>query len=142
MSRRGFSLVELAVVLTLTAVLLPAVYVFSRTMEDRTARGLWHLEVADGVRAVAEELRRDAHTGEILPGGGLAFTVDGCEIRYQVEHTVLVRQASDACGGDRGLATRVQTLRRVPGGLELVFVRALRADRPHRSTVFLPLETP
>ena len=140
MGRRGFTLVELAICLSVTAVLVPITYSFALGLEDRSLLGLWHLETADGVRTVAEELRRDAEQGEMTATTSVGFQIADCAVSYVVTGAkVLQRQASDACGGHRALARDVEAIRTSAGGIDITFARNLRANRSHRATVFIPV---
>lgn len=138
MRRHGFSMVELATVLSISAVLVPIVYRLALGFEDRHALATWHLETATDVRTIAEELRLDARRGD--PDEGVAWVVEGCVARYRVtDERVLLRETEEACGGTRGLARNVEMVRRVPGGVEVGFVRALRPEQAHRTTVLIPV---
>jgi len=105
--RRGFTLLELAIVLTLLAVLSPALFLLMRGIADDHARAAARLEDADAVRLVSETLRQDLRTGRLasapaglrLEGPGACFPVD-----YRVVGAVLWREAPAACGGAQALA--------------------------------------
>lgn len=143
MTRRGFTLVELAFCLTVAAILVPLLYALARGMEDRASIGLWHLETADGVRSFADALRDDAQGGVIADGAGFEFLKGECTFRYRVDgRSVLVRETDAGCGGSQAIARSVDSVNRVPGGVEVVFARALRPGRAERSVIFLPLEAP
>jgi len=120
--RQGFTLVELAICLTLLALLIPLVYAFARDMEDRTALGLSSLETADAVRTVSETLRQDARSARWTDPTGLTLRrADGCEVRYLVKDSVLMRKSGEPCAGPHALARRVTSMERVTGGVEVVF---------------------
>jgi len=141
MSRRAFTLAELAICLSVAALITPIVFHFGSALQDQHAIGLWHLQSADGVRTFAEELRLDAHRPGRLADDGVGWTDGSCEIRYRVtDARVLVRDAPADCGGSRAIATDVQTVSHVPGGVEVTFLKRLRPDRETRATVFLPVE--
>lgn len=143
MSQRGFTAVELAIVLSVAAVLVPVVYGFVAHTEDQTQLGHWHLDSAVGLRTAAEELGLDARRGEALDGDEVGFQVGGCAVRYRVnDASSLVRDAPEACGGPRGLATSVESVAWGRGGVELVFARTLRPGRVHRTTAFIPVSRP
>jgi len=136
--KRGFTLVELSVNLTVAAVILPLIYALARGVEDRVTIGLWHLETADGVQTVAESLRADARTGRLAPGEEPRFLRDGCAVVYRVdEEQVLLREG---CGTTEGMARFVASVARVEGGVELHFARPLRPGHIERSVVFVPVE--
>ena len=141
MNRRGFTLVELAICLSITTLLMPLIYRYAIAIEDRSVLGLWHLETADGVRTVAEEIRLDAGRSSTVEGTDLRFRTAACEVQYTLsESQVLVREATAECGGTRALARDVEALTRTAGGVDITFARIMRADRTHRITVFIPVE--
>lgn len=143
MNQRGFTAVELAIVLSVAVFLVPIVYGFVAHTEDQAVLGHWYLEAADGLRTVAEEVASDARHGVPLGGEEVGFTVGACEVRYRItDESNLVRDTSEACGGSRGLATFVESVSWAPGGLELVFARRMRRERIHRTTAFVPVQRP
>jgi len=112
-------------------------------VQDNHALGLWHLQTADELRSLTEELRLDAQSGAALEGEEVAWSRGDCTVRYRVDpRRVLRREAPEACGGSRGLATNVDQLRRVVGGVEIEFARRLRPTNEQHTTVFIPLGTP
>ena len=138
--RRGFTLVELATCLAVASILVPIIWTFSAHVIDQTTLGRWQLEAADGVRTIAEELRLDARAGEAA-GDEVGFGAGDCEVRYRVtEGALLVREAPARCGGSRGLSRFVESMTWSPGGVDVTFVRTLRPNRVHRTTVFIPVE--
>jgi prepilin-type N-terminal cleavage/methylation domain-containing protein len=142
MRREGFTLIELAVVLTLSAIVTPAAWLAWRNVDAELALARWHVGVADAVRTVYEELALDARGGARVAQDGVAFEgPGGCgRIDYRVTgEAALERAAPDACGGTRTLARGVRALRPVAGGVELELVLALRPDHEVVRVVFLPL---
>ena len=140
MIRRGFTLIELAICLTITAVLVPLIYAYARDIDDRSTLGIWHLDTADDVRTVAETLGRDArqHTG--AGGDPLSLRIGDCAVQYVVDDAQnLERRTSEPCGGTRVLARGVAALTPTAGGVDLTFARRMRVDRTHRITVFIPV---
>ena len=142
MRQRGFTLIELVIIVTIAAVLVPIIYSFAWHAERQVILSQWNLEVADAVRSVAEELRLDARAGRLLDGEELRFERDDCTVAYAIREHSLIRQGGPRCGGDRGLARSASSLLRVPGGVDLTFERALRPDQVHRTTVFIPVGGP
>lgn len=143
MSRRAFTAVELAICLSILIVLIPLVYAGAITVEETHNLGLWHLQSADQLRTVTEELRLDARRGTPVPDQRLSWTLDGCQVSYRVDDRgVLLRELAEPCHGTRGLATGVTAFDRVPGGVELELTRMLRPTRREESRFFIPLETP
>jgi prepilin-type N-terminal cleavage/methylation domain-containing protein len=138
--QRGFTAMELAIVLSILGILAPITWSFVQRLEDQSDLARWTLQTADGVRSIGEELRADRRRGEPLEGAVVGFEIDSCAVSYAVsEGHTLVR---DACGTRRGLAGGVESVAWSPGGVDVVFVRRMRADRFHRSLVFFPVERP
>lgn len=142
MSRRAFTLVELVVVISMALLVVPVVWGMHASWDRQVALGHWQLAVADGLATAAEEVALDARRGPRIPGEVLAFQHGPCTIRYTVEEGVLRREPSPGCGPATGLATGLQDLRAVEGGVELDFVRVLDAGRQRRIAAFLPVEGP
>lgn len=143
MSRRAFTVAELAISISILAIVVPLVFHTATGWEENHALALWHVQTADSLRTVTEELRLDAWGGEVLESGEgeLRFERGDCIVRYAVDPAgTLVRRAVAPCDGTRALARGVSSLERVPGGVEIVFSRVLRPSRVHRSRVFVPLE--
>lgn len=139
MRRAGFSAVELAVVLSISAILVPSAFVFARSVESTQRLASWHLETAEAVQRIDEALQRDAARGGLDPSelswGG------ACRVNYAVTSAfAFERRAAEACGGTQVLANGVRQAKRVPGGVELSFVLALREDHLRQTAVFIPLE--
>ncbi len=128
MRSRGFTAVELLIVISIAAILLPIVYSIAARYEDEVAVARFQLDVADAVRTVSEELRTDAR------GDG------ACDPKYVVRGRALVRTST--CGPDRALARWVHALEPTPGGVNLVFARPLRPHHERRVSVFIPVEAP
>lgn len=134
--RAGFTAVELAICLSISAILVPSVFLFVRSLETTQRVARWHLETADAVQRLDEALQRDALRSAAEPGA-LAWGGD-CPVRYAVTEAFALERRD--CGGAQVLATGVRELRRVPGGVEVSFVLALSEDVQRHSDVFLPLE--
>ena len=135
--QRGFTAMELAIVVTISAVLVPLVWSFSAGLEDQAALAQWRIDVADSVRTVTEELRLDARLGP--PTAAVGFASPGCTATYAVTEAGLIRRG---CGPDRGLAPWVASIEWAPGGVALRFERRLRPQRVRAVTVFVPVEAP
>jgi len=138
--RHGFTLVELAIVISLLAIVTPLVYSGYVHVEERLTLARWSLETADAVTAISETLRADLRTHTVQDGSALTLA-GACSIAYAInEANVFQRQADAACGGSLGLARGVESVARTPEGLEIVFMKRLRPRLTHRSTVLIPLE--
>lgn len=139
----GFTAVELAICLSITAIFVPIIYHGAAMHQDEIALGLWHMQTADQVEAVAEQVRLDARLGAwnpTLPG----FDGGSCAVTYKVDdQRVLIRDSRSGsgagCSGTRALASGVASISGDPAGLEVVFTRALRPDVKHSTTVFIPV---
>ncbi len=141
MRARGFTSIELAIIVTIAAIMVPIILSFSASLEDQSVLGNWQLESAESVRTLSEELRLDARRGVAVDGADVAFSLDGCDVRYVVsDGSVVIREAPATCDGPRGLARFVEALAWTPGGVDVVFARVLRPGRVHRVTVFIPVE--
>ena len=121
---RAFTLIELAIVLTIGALLVPMIYVIQRNLEANEWRALAKLDAAGAARAIGEELRRDTRThtfdrGMELSGpcGRIAYVVDG--------DNVLMRRADVDCGGDRAIANHVGGIHRRGGLVDVTIVHRL-----------------
>lgn len=140
--RRGFTLMEMAIVLSVAALTIPVVWNLSAQASDAAALGRWQLEAADGIRTLAEELALDARSGAPT-ADEVGFTAPDCPVRYRViEGDLLVREAPESCGGSRGLAAFVESIAWSPGGVDVTFAFRLRPHRVQRTTVFIPVVAP
>lgn len=126
--RRGFTVVELAICLSISALLVPLCFMFMRTLEARVDLAHFHLETVEAVRTLGEQLERDQ--------------AGRCEVHYAVADSALLRQAPAECGGDQVLAKRVTRFERVPGGVELTLTLRLSEHQQRDSAFFIPLEAP
>ena len=134
----GFTSVELAIVLSISAILVPAIYVFGHNLEHQRAVGLWQLEVADEVRSLGEALRGDRRALKFSARGGLRL--DGPGPCSPIEYTLspektIVRRAPAACGGETTLSTHVTRLTHEPGGITATF-----ALDPVKTEIFIAVE--
>ena len=139
---RGFTLIELSLVLSLTALLVPAVFLAWRSLEAEMTRAQRTLDAAEVVRTVGEELRLDARSGRLAPGAVEFERRDACgPVRYALTSAgALLRTAPAACGGEKALASGVSGLRRVPGGVELDLRLEVRPDLVETQTLFFAVE--
>ena len=120
MSARGFTLVELAVVMTISAIIIPCAYVIQRSFETNQGRSLARVEAARTARGVSEELRKDLRTRHfdgamrLSTGEGAAVLADPCAtVAYVVSDAgALTRQIDAACGPSRVVARNVAGITR------------------------------
>jgi len=135
--RDGFTLTELAICLSLLALLVPLMYSYALGIEDRIAVGMWHLRTADQVRTVSESLHIDQQNST-MQADAVQFQHRGCTIDYQLEDGVLVR--ADSCGSSQALARGITEMSRLPDRLELRFTHTVRASRAQHTQIVIPLE--
>ena len=141
--KRAFTLIEMAICLTILSILVPIVYAALRGHMDHAAIAQWRLECADAARAVAEELRLDARQGAPRRGAEVVAFGGDCGGTYTVNADgALVREAPAGCGPPRALARRVTSIAWAPGGVEVAFARTLRPSVTHRDAVFIPVLGP
>lgn len=137
---RGFTAFELALGLSISAILVPSIYLLGREMQNTERVTRWHLETAAAIERVDAELQSDVER-QPLEAGKTVEWPGPCPVRYTVtEGQTLERQAGEGCGGTRVLATGVQSFSRVPEGVELVFALRLAETATRQTKVFLPLE--
>ena len=135
--RSGFTLIELALCLTLLAILVPLMYAYALGIEDRFTIGTWHRQTADRVRTVADTLEVDGQTAQLMDDA-VQFRHGNCTIDYRVEAGGLIR--ADSCGKTQTLARDVDALTREPGGVLLVFSHRLRTSRTQQTSIFIAVE--
>ncbi|MER2565517.1 MAG: type II secretion system protein [Myxococcaceae bacterium] len=134
--RRGFTMVELAVVVTLLTILVPLIFMlFNRGAADYQKANAT-LEAAEQLRDLSEELRLDGRNGA-LSTAGVVFEGGACTpITYRLVETSVVREAPASCGGTRALVRHVREFVRT-GSVLTVRIAQLPEDPP--VTLVLPL---
>mgnify|MGYP000181255062 CR=1 FL=1 len=140
MKRRGFTLVELVVVLSLLAVTVPLVFSALRVMEQDTRRGLAQVDAAQTARDVGDLLRMDLRTMNWQTADTLVLVgPPPCsKVQYDIiSDGILQRRAegTPACAQVNPVARHVKALRRVHSGVELVTGHAV-GDGPPMETHF------
>lgn len=140
--KRGFTLLELAIVLSILGVLVPLCYVMYRQYEADVLAAQASIEAAHAARGVAEELRRDLWTHSLAPEGTVLLGAAPCDrIEYAVgEGDVAWRRAPEACGGSRAISRNVGALRREGGEVVVVFRRGIRGEQAKEIPVRIALE--
>ena len=125
--KRGFTLIEMAVVLTVSALVVPLVFALAHTFEVDHLRAADSAQAAQSMRAVSEELRRDLSTMRVSDEPGLVLlSARGCaRVEYAIADEVLLRRA---CDDVRPVARHVLALRRDGRSLTVEFGRPLRPD--------------
>lgn len=139
--RSGFSLVELALVLSILVIVSPLVWITVRRVEGRADDALWRLQIADSAGTVAGSIALDGRRGRSQPDA-LVWQLDGCRVRYRVDDGALWRAGEGGCQAEQVLARDVQALDREEGGLRLVFARSVRQGEEQRVEFFLPEVSP
>lgn len=135
--RSAFTAVELAIVISISAVLVPAIYVLGRNVQSGFLESLATVRAADAARALSEELRHDRATmrWDDVATVALALAGDGAcsRIVYRLDGRTLVREgAAGDCGAPRAIAKDVVSVQRTAWGVELVLdASGLRPDARH-----------
>ena len=142
---RGFTLLELSIVMAITALMLPLVWQFGRSLEADHRDALAQAVAAREMRALSEELRSDLRTLHLEGEGGLRLSGPGCpQVEYLLAGEVVERRAGVACGGTRAVAAPVRLLLRSGSRLEVLFAHHSGRDveASTRFLALLPPETP
>ena len=142
--RRGFTAVELAIVVSISALLVPAIYLFERNLDEHRAVGLWQLEVADQYRSLAESLQADRRAFKFASSKSV-IRFEGAGPCAPIEYTVsdsqtVVRRGAESCGGDSTLATHVSGLKRVPGGVAISLAFETRPEQAAKTDLFIAVD--
>lgn len=120
--RRGFTLLEMAVNLSLMAVLIPLIYSAYRALEGSQRQAQHQLEAARGMRTVSEALDADLLHMAWRGNEGLELEGPCGRVHYAVRDGVLLREGDAACGpASQGLARGVRAIERSAQGLRLVW---------------------
>jgi prepilin-type N-terminal cleavage/methylation domain-containing protein len=139
MTRRGFTLVELMIVLSVLTLVTPLVWILATRAADNRDLALDQLSTAQEVRTVADALQQDRRAGQRWAGAPLGWRRGDCTVRYHLEGTTLIREAGPDCGGTQALATGVERLEVTSSGVHLTFARSVRPTLVHRTPIFLPV---
>jgi len=138
--RRGFTLIELAICLSILALLVPVGFAMGRAFEQHAFQAAAQLEAASAMRSVSEELRRDLktmgwpdETSLKLQGAGLCPRV---EYKLTADNT-LIREGAEGCGPARTLAAHVRSIQRETGGLRVVFFKRVAVGRERTDTFYM-----
>lgn len=134
---RGFTLVEMALCISIGTLVVPLVLLTVRSMERQHLRALEQVESAQAMRGVSEELRRDLQSMRMLPGPAVALEGACGRVDYVVSgEAVLQRRAEPACGGTRAVARRVKAIRREAGqALSVDFERPVAPGAPATTSI-------
>lgn len=137
MKRRGFTMVELAIVVSLLAILVPLIFMLFRIGAADFERANATLDAANHLRDLSEELRLDARNGSLAESGVTFEGAGACfPVSYRLVGRSVVREAPQACGGVRALVRDVTELTRRNG---LLTVRIARLPEDQPITLVLPL---
>ena len=140
MKRRGFTMVELAIVVSILALLVPLIFMVFRIGAADFEKANATLYAANQLRDLSEELRLDERNGT-LADSGLTFAGAGAcfPVTYRLVGSSVVREAPQACGGVRALVRDVTEFTRT-NGLLTVQIARLPEDQP--ITLVMPLGAP
>ncbi|MDP2341092.1 MAG: type II secretion system protein [Deltaproteobacteria bacterium] len=112
MRRPAFTLIELAICLSIIGVMVPVIFTTWRQVEDAQAASTSRVTIARAARTLSEELRHDSHQRTFVDdAAGVTLSRAGeCGVvRYQLKDRVVLRD--DGCSV-RALARGVQKLER------------------------------
>lgn len=139
MRRSGFTMVEMAIVVSILGVLVPLEFALLRTGLNDSRQANFRVTAAEQAREVGEALQLDSRTGTLAAGERITFTGEGpCHpVEYQLVDRLLVRAA---CGGRQALARNVSSLSRGPHTLKLELTE--QADEAPVTFVFALEPTP
>lgn len=121
MRRAGFTMVEMAIVVSILGVLVPLEFALLRTGLNDSRQANFRLTAAEQARDVSEALQLDSRTGKLAATGDrITFSGEGpCHpVDYQLSEQVLVREA---CGNRQALARQVSAMVRDAHTLKLEF---------------------
>ena len=99
MRRAGFTAIEMAIVVTLSSLVVPLVFLTARSWDEQRSAGLRHIAVADEVRTLGEAVRADRRTLTFTAQNALTLEGKGpCSpVEYALtERKTLVRRARGA----------------------------------------------
>lgn len=131
---QGFTLVELTIVISILAVVIPGTYVLYRTFQDQYLSAIARMQSATGARSIGEELRRDVRTHRMTDATDTKWVLESdtnteCpRIEYVLEAERLVRKGK-GCGAERGLARNVARIGADETGVQVDFELRLRPQR-------------
>ncbi len=130
MRARGFTAVELALVLSISTLVGSACYLLLRNFERHNHAALGAGEAARGMRVLSEEIRRDLRTLRFEPGPALSLRGPCGRVEYLVQEGAVIRRGDAGCGAPRAVCSGVSSLARTPLGIEVIFARRIDAGPP------------
>lgn len=140
---RGFTLIELSVVVALIGIVTPLAFLAYRNLEGAHQSAMLRTVAAQSARTVSEAIREDLRSGELVTGPFLRIASRECgEIRYAVETDILVRHAAAQCGGASAVAKHVEALTVTGGIAQLQFRWPLDETREVRVPLHIALGEP
>jgi type II secretory pathway pseudopilin PulG len=141
MKARGFTALELALVITISSLVVASAFLLLRAFEGQDYRALAEAEAARGMRAFSEELRRDLRTLRLEPGSALALSGPCGRVEYTLQEGSLLRKGEAACGAPRAVSAGVASVARTPLGVEVTFARVVDVGPPLQTQFLLALES-
>lgn len=137
MKARGFTLIEISVVISISALLIPLIFLLGREVTEQYRRTQFELEVARATRTFSEELALDLRTMKRAEGDGLVLLSSGAckQVRWFVSDADALLRA--ACGETRAVAKSVSGLKPVSDGIWVTFSLPVRAGQTFDVPVFV-----
>ena len=137
MNQRGFTLIELAFVVSLMGILGPAIFMMHRNLSAEHRTSISRIQAANSARAISEEIRRDMRLYSWAEQGmTLTRLAPKCtSVAYVVEHGALIRRVGVGCGPSRALAQDVEKLERTAYGLRIHFKAPFRTHAGVPTTI-------
>jgi prepilin-type N-terminal cleavage/methylation domain-containing protein len=133
MNRRGFTAIEICIVLSILSVMVPISFLVWRSFESQYRDALAHAQAAAQMRGLSEELRRDLLTMKWENATSVALVGPGAcsRVEYAVDPTGIVfRRGAPGCGDPRPVARDIASLKAIPEGVEVVFSTRTGAPQP------------
>lgn len=142
--RRGFTLVELSVVMAVAAIVIPAGWMLVRSQESAHHSALARASAAREMRSISEEIRRDLRSMQPAQGDGLVLRGACGSVTYTLDDGTLVRSGDEACGARRPVATHVAAIERQGNTVTIAFEHRVGRPQPERAsfTLALPVAAP
>lgn len=126
---RGFTVVELAIIISISALTVPLCFLFLRTLIARSDLASFELEAATTLRSIHEQVELDRTRAK-------------CEVKWTLEGDALTRTSSADCGGTQVFARGVKSFERVAGGASVQVAKRLSPEQDATRTLFVPGVTP
>ena len=136
MKARGFTAMEMALVLSISAIVVSSGFTLWRSFDRQHRIAIFEAASAQGMRSLSEELRRDLRTLR-WEGDRLSLSGPCGRVEYAAAEGTLLRRGDPACGPLRAVAAGVESIARVQSGVEVGFVSWLAPGDAVRLRFFL-----